>query len=243
MTMMRTGAAGGIGAKYLARKDSEELLMVGSGHVAAYQILAVLMTMNHIKRVRVYNAHSFDRAGQFCADIKGKLKELLAQTKEQNPEVYEEMLQKIEIEYTPVNDIETATRSADIIITATPARQPIILKEWVMPGTHFSCVGADMAGKQEIDENILTDARIFVDDHEQSVTVGEFETAFKKGIIAKDSIISEIGGVITNQAPGRISPEDITVFYSTGISLQDLLTASYVLEQAEEKQIGMSTKL
>ncbi|MBW4848812.1 MAG: ornithine cyclodeaminase family protein [Bacillaceae bacterium] len=243
MTMMRTGAAGGIGAKYLARKDSEELLMVGSGHVAAYQILAVLMTMNHIKRVRVYNAHSFDRAGQFCADIKGKLKELLAQTKEQNPEVYEEMLQKIEIEYTPVNDIETATRNADIIITATPARQPIILKEWVMPGTHFSCVGADMAGKQEIDENILTDARIFVDDHEQSVTVGEFETAFKKGIIAKDSIISEIGGVITNQAPGRISPEDITVFDSTGISLQDLLTASYVLEQAEEKQIGMSTKL
>ncbi|MFP7369932.1 ornithine cyclodeaminase family protein [Bacillus sp. WP8] len=243
MTMMRTGAAGGIGAKYLARKDSEELLMVGSGHVAAYQILAVLMTMNHIKRVRVYNAHSFDRAGQFCADIKGKLKELLAQTKEQNPEVYEEMLQKIEIEYTPVNDIETATRNADIIITATPARQPIILKEWVMPGTHFSCVGADMAGKQEIDENILTDARIFVDDLEQSVTVGEFETAFKKGIIAKDSIISEIGGVITNQAPGRISPEDITVFDSTGISLQDLLTASYVLEQAEEKQIGMSTKL
>ncbi|MFE4524925.1 ornithine cyclodeaminase family protein [Cytobacillus firmus] len=243
ITMMRTGAAGGIGAKYLARKDSEELLLVGSGHLGPYQILATLMVMENIKRITVYNANSLDRAKEFCRSVKDKLFTLLEPYKEHDQAFYNQMIQRIDIPISAAEDIKQAAKKADIIITATPARKPIIKKEWVQPGTHISCVGADMEGKQEIDEQLFDGTRVFVDDVNQAITVGETEIPYKKGVISENGIVAELGSVILGEVQGRVSDQDITVFDSTGISLQDLLTASYILEQAEEKQIGFVTKL
>ncbi len=243
ITMMRTGAAGSIGAKYLARKDSEHLLLVGSGHLGPYQIIATLMNMENIKKVTVYNALSVEHANDFCTSIKDKLLSLIAPYKSTDQEFYNQMLNRIDITFEATQDIQQATEQADIIITATPSRAPMIKKEWVKPGTHISCVGADMEGKQEIDENLFADTQVFVDDVGQAISVGETEIPYKKGIITKDQIKAEIGSVILNKENGRVSNEDITIFDSTGISLQDLITANYLLEKAAEKEVGLLTTL
>ncbi|WP_257128885.1 hypothetical protein [Priestia megaterium] len=119
----------------------------------------------------------------------------------------------------------------------------MIKKEWVKPGTHISCVGADMEGKQEIDEHLFASTRVFVDDIGQAISVGETEIPYKKGIITEDQIKAEIGSVILNRENGRVSNEDITIFDSAGISLQDLITANYLLEKAAEKEVGLLTTL
>jgi alanine dehydrogenase len=243
ITLMRTGAAGGIGCKYLARKSSAELLLVGSGHLGTFQLIATLMSMENIKKVTVYNGNSIEKATTFCETVRDELLQLLAPYKEQDSVFYDQMLHRINIPFIATDDIKQATENADIIITATPSYKPIIKKEWVRPGTHISCVGADMKGKQEIDEQLFTGTRVFVDDVNQAISVGETEIPFKNGIISTDEIVAEIGSVIIDQASGRLSEEDITIFDSTGISLQDLLTAGYILEQAKDKQIGYVTTL
>lgn len=238
ITLMRTGAAGGIGCKYLARKNSEELLLIGSGHLGPFQIIATLMSIENIKKVTVYNGNSIERANAFCDSVKDQFLQLLAPYKEQDQVFYRQMLHRINIPVTATDDVKQATENADIIITATPSHKPIIKKEWVKPGTHISCVGADMEGKQEIDEQLFAGTRVFVDDVNQAVNVGETEIPFKKGIISPDENVVEIGSVILGRTSGRLSDEDITIFDSTGIALQDLLTANYVLEKAKDKQIG-----
>ncbi|GED30710.1 ornithine cyclodeaminase family protein [Brevibacillus centrosporus] len=243
VTLMRTGAAGGIGAKYFARPESENLLLVGSGHLAPYEIMATLSTMEHIKKVTVYNANSYERAAAFCTTAKDKLKNMFLPSYQNDQELYQTLLDRIDIEYVATDNIRAATEEADIIITATPSHKPIIMKEWVKPGTHFSCVGADMAGKQEIDENLFSSARVFVDDVTQAINVGETKVAVQKGLITKDDIISEIGSVILGKTPGRLSDQDITIYDSTGIALQDLITADYVLKKAEEQGIGTIAQL
>lgn len=243
VTLMRTGAAGGIGAKYLARPESENLLLVGCGHLAPYEIMATLITMENIKKVTVYHASSFEKATTFCTTIKEKLHEMFLSSYQEDHQLYQTLLERTEIEYVATDDIRRATEEADIIITATPSRKPLILKEWVKSGTHFSCIGADMAGKQEIDENLFTTARVFVDDVTQAINVGETKIAFHKGLISKDDIIAEMGSVILGRTPGRLSDQDITIYDSTGIALQDLITADYILKKAQEKGIGSVVSL
>jgi ornithine cyclodeaminase/alanine dehydrogenase len=238
ITCMRTGAAGGIGAKYLARKDSKHLLIVGSGHQAPFQIMATLTTMEHIEKVTVWNPRSYEKAARFCETIKAKLENDFVAKYKHDGEYYRMMLKRCDIAFAAADDIEAAVGEADIIITATPSRKPLIKKEWVKPGTHITCIGADMEGKQEIDENLFAVSRVFVDDITQAVNVGETEIPIKKGIIAKDDIVAEIGQVLLGNVAGRQSDEEITIYDSTGIALQDLLTANYLLKIAEERGIG-----
>jgi len=217
LTGMRTGAAGAIGAKHLSRKGAENLLIVGAGHQASYQIEASLIALPAIKQVRIYDPIKYENA----AELQDKC-----------------IIKHEKVGFEAVSDIKSAVGESDVIITVTPSRKPLILKEWVKKGTHFSCVGADMTGKQEIDENIFAGAKIFVDDYKQSVSVGECEIPVKKGTIAEDAIVGEIGELINGDKKGRASDEEITIFDSTGIALQDLMTASRALKIAGEKNIG-----
>ena len=229
ITGMRTGAAGAIGAKYLAKKNSKTLLMVGTGHVAQFEILATLIAVPSIEKVRVYNPRSEERTATYASKIKNILK---------NSFNFES-----DVEFEAVKDIKDAVSNSDIIITATPSREPMILKDWVKPGTHFSCVGSDMEGKQEIDENIFLDAKVVVDDITQAVNVGETETAIKKNIIKESDLLGEMGEIILGNIKGRTSDNDITIFDSTGIALQDLITSKLALDLAEKKNLGISIKL
>lgn len=236
ITCMRTGAAGAIGAKYMARKDSKTLLMVGTGNQAAYQIAATLMVMPSIEKVYLWNPINASEAESFKSSIKDRLNgEFLNQYEGDKKDNYSS---KFDVEFEVVTDIADATSKSDVIITVTPAREALIKKEWVKPGTHLSCVGADMGGKQEIDENIFAISRVFTDDITQSISVGEAEKAIKTGVITKGDIVSEIGAVINGDIKGRTSDEEITVYDSTGIALQDLITANYAIDKATSMGIG-----
>lgn len=243
ITGMRTGAAGAIGSKYLARKNSEEILMVGAGNQAPYQLAAHLMLLDGIKRVNVYDAMSYDSAKQFCETIKERLFNDFLSRFADNPQFFNALTEKYDIEFKPVSDIENAVKNADIIITATPSRKPIIMKEWIKPGTHLTCMGADMVGKQEIDENIFTVARVFTDDIEKTSKTGEMEIPIKKGLFAKNNIICEIGKVIKGENPGRLSDNEITLFDASGLAAQDLITAKELLSKANRNNFGVVVEL
>ncbi|MCT4563021.1 MAG: ornithine cyclodeaminase family protein [Maledivibacter sp.] len=243
ITGMRTGAAGAIGAKYLARKDSENLLMVGAGHISTFQIAAVLIAMDNIKTVRIYDPINYENAEKLSRSIKSTLMDKFLSKYEKGTEIYKKINEKFDIGFEVVSDIKEAVGVSDVIITATPSRKPLIMKEWVKKGTHFSCVGADMEGKQEIDENIFGSARVYVDDINQAVEVGETEIPIQKGIIKKENIIAEIGDVIIEKKQGRISKDDITVYDTTGIALQDLLTSKLVLDIANKRGLGVEVDL
>ena len=229
ITGMRTGAAGGIGVKYLARKDSENLLLVGCGGQAPFQLAATLSLMENIKKVSIFDPISYENA----ADFSGKIKNMMEQ----------KFLSKFNAEYIPVSDVEKATREADVIITITPSRKPIIMKEWVKRGTHLTCIGADMEGKQEIDENLFQVAGVFTDDIEKTSKVGEMETAIKKGIFKKEDIVCEIGDVIQKKNAGRLSYDEITIFDASGLAALDLLSAKILLDKAAKLDLGTIIKL
>ena len=139
-------------------------------------------------------------------------------------------MDKSDVKFEAVTDLAKAVSEADIIITVTPSRNPIIKREWVKPGTHFSCIGSDMEGKEEIDPEIFRGARVFGDDLEQCKRVGEMEIPLKKGTIAEAELGGEIGHVLTGEVTGRENDEQITIFDATGISALDLITAKIALE-------------
>src|SRR5205814_9099199 len=121
-------------------------------------------------------------------------------------------------------DLEAVVRGVDVVVTVTPARGPIVMADWIEPGTHIAALGADKGGDQELDPRILQRARIFVDDIRQCRTDGEINVPLARGLITEGDIAGEIGEVIVGRKPGRTSASQITVFDSTGIALQDSST-------------------
>jgi len=145
--------------------------------------------------------------------------------------------------------IKTSTRledvvpGADVVVTVTPARSPIIRNEWITPGMHIAAVGADKKGDQELESVILTRARIFVDDIRQCRTDGEINVPLSERLIKENDIAGEIGEVITGKKPGRKSDQDITLFDSTGIALQDSATVPLEYERAVAAGVGIEKKM
>jgi len=219
-TVMRTGAAAAVSAKWLARKDSRRLAIVGAGHMAE----GALATCNEVFRwdeVRVWSRSQ--------ATLDGFVQE-------QQPKYSS-------FEISPSTDLEEVIRGADVVVTVTPARAPIVKAEWISPGTHIAAVGADKKGDQELEGTLLTRARIFVDDIRQCRTDGEINVPLSEGLISEDRIAGEIGGVITGKKPGRTSDDEITIFDSTGIALQDSATVPLEYKRAMEKGVGIEKKM
>lgn len=216
VTGMRTGAAGAIGAKYLAKADSKKALIVGTGNQAPFQIAALLKVFPGLEMINIVDPLYADKATAFVSKITTVLKERFD-------------VDASSVSFKAVSDLEEAVSKSDIIITITPSRKPLIKKEWVKPGTHFSCIGSDMEGKEEIDPKIFEDALVFVDDLEQCKKVGEIEIPLKQGRLTEDRIQGEIGDLILGKAGGRKSESDITVFDSTGLALLDLAVANSLL--------------
>jgi alanine dehydrogenase len=125
----------------------------------------------------------------------------------------------------------------------TPARGPIVMDDWIAPGTHITAIGADKAGDQELDPKILQRARIFVDDIRQCRTDGEINVPLRQGLIKESDIAGEIGEVVTGMKPGRTSDSEITLFDSTGIALQDSATVPVEYERAVTAGVGVEKKM
>jgi alanine dehydrogenase len=143
-----------------------------------------------------------------------------------------------QIKFVFTNEVAEAVQEADIVITTTPSKKPLILNSWVSNGTHFNCIGADAPGKEELDPKILKRAKIIVDNYEQACHSGEVNVPLSKGEISKDEIWAELGEVLTGKKPGRVSTEEITVFDTTGIAVQDAITAKLVYQKALQNKRG-----
>ncbi len=218
LTSMRTGAAGGIAAKYLARKGSKKVAFVGTGTQARYQLLGLK---------------------EFFADLKGKAYDV-------SMDMLDGFLQFAKSSGVSLNAAENAKEcvaDADIIVTATPATKPVVMQEWVPEGSHINAIGADAPGKEELDPQILLKARIIVDDMEQAVHSGEVNVPISKGILKPHQIVGELGDVLEGKIKGRTSDKDITIFDSTGLAIQDIASANVVYTKAKKGSKGKALKL
>lgn len=231
ITSMRTGAAAALGVKALARKDTKNLLIVGAGRQAFYMLAATLLTMPQIENVRIIDPLSCENAVNFTSQFVKRLADEL------NIHVGDN------ISFSAVNDLPSVLQDTDAVITITRSTAPIIKKEWVKPGTHFSCIGADMVGKEEIDPELFRDARIFADDINQCTSFGEMQTPYRMGIITKESVTGELGEVLSGKKQGRISDDDITIFDATGLALLDLVTGKVAIDLAKEKGLGIIVEI
>lgn len=229
ITGIRTGASGAIGAKYLARGNSSKLLILGAGNQAIFQIAATLTALPNIKIVRIA-ARDKIKLKSFVSGISQRLQQEFGINTETI--IFEE-----------VECLESAVKDSDVIITVTSSRLPLIKHQWVQKGTHISCIGADMTGKQELESEIMSKASIFVDDKEHCVQVGEIEIPLKQGIITESNIAGEIGDLILGKISGRSYDEQITVFDATGMALLDIYTAKMALEVADDLDLGIKAEI
>ena len=218
ITDMRTGAAGGIAAKYLARKDSKIVGMVGAGAQARTQLLA-LNEVFEIEEVRV------------CART-------LAEAEE-----FKEKMEYLGLNILPKENVEDVVKGCDILVTTTPVTTPIVKNEWISEGMHINAIGADAPGKEELDPKILKRAKIVVDDFEQACHCGEVNVPLTKGIISEEDIYAELGEIIAGKKLGRLNDEEITIFDSTGLAIQDLATATLVYKKAKASNLGFEIEL
>ena len=220
ITDMRTGAASGVASKYLARPGPKVLGIIGAGNQSRTQMLALITQYGRFDEVRVYDLYP-DKAKA---------------TTRQFRRLYQDRVGKVRA----VSSARDAVVGSDIVVTATSSRQPIVMNDWVAPGTHINCIGADAPGKQELDPAILKRARVIIDDWEQASHSGEINVPLAKGEITRDDIDAEIGEVVAGLKPGRLSEADVTVFCSTGLAVQDSLTAKIAYDAAVRDHIGRS---
>ena len=214
LTDMRTGAAGGVAVKYLARKNAKTVGFVGTGNQARSQLMAI----NEIIDIHEIKATSTSE------------KQTLA--------FKDDMELKIECEITPKKTIREVC-DCDILVTTTPSREPIVMNEWISEGTHINAIGADAPGKEELDPLILKRAKVIVDDIQQASHSGEVNVPISKGSLSVKDIFGELGEVITGKKKARMNDSDITVFDSTGLAIQDVATADMVYRKALKANMGM----
>ena len=139
-------------------------------------------------------------------------------------------------------DLKTAVGQSDVIFTITRSTEPLIMKEWLRPGTHISCIGADMVGKEEIDPEIFRDARSFADDALQCCTVGEMEIPAKMGIISPDTVTGEMTGDLSLDVVYTVKTYPITVHYQN-LDALDLVTAKIAVATAEAEGKGQTAEI
>ncbi|MBS7605873.1 MAG: alanine dehydrogenase [Candidatus Bathyarchaeia archaeon] len=222
ITNMRTGAAGGIAAKYLARNESKVIGFIGAGTQAKMQLTALIEVFKSFDEIRVWDINERNMRA-FKGEMDAKYGNIC--------------------QIKTVNVPEDAVRGADIVVTATPSRRPLVMDEWVSPGTHLNCIGADAPGKQEVDPRILKRSKIVVDDLEQAAHSGEINVPLRMGIISKADIWAELGEIIVGKKPGRTWRDEITVFVSTGLAIQDAVTANLAYKRALEKGVGRRIRI
>lgn len=230
ITCMRTGAAGAVGVDALARKDAKHLMLLGAGKQAPFQIAATLILRPEIEKVYIVDPVNYPQAQGLAARIKDQLKE-------------EFDVDASNVEFVAEESIEKATRDADAIITVTRAMKPMIMKEWVKPGTHFSCLGSDMEGKEELDPEIFKGAKIYADDRAQCVRVGEMEIPLQKGVITKEDVTGEIGDLLAGEVIGRENDTETTIFDATGLYILDLVAAKVAITKAKDAHMGIEVDM
>jgi ornithine cyclodeaminase/alanine dehydrogenase-like protein (mu-crystallin family) len=215
ITAIRTAAASGVATDLLARKDAGELAIIGSG-VEARSHLTAMAQVRALRRCRIASLRT-ERARRFA----------------------EEMKHVFSFPIEAVAGVEEALDGADLIVTATSAKEPIVQREWIAPGAHLNVVGACTPRAREVDSATMAASSLFVDSRESTFNEsGDYLLALANGAIGADHIRAELGEVLTGERPGRTSLEEITLFKSLGIGIEDLAAAEYLYRKASESNAG-----
>lgn len=211
----RTGAASGVATKKLARADASTVGLFGTGTQARTQLLA-MCKVRAIKKAFVYGRDA-DRRKAFAAQLS----------------------QEAGVEVVPVEKPEEAAKGHDIVITATDAREPVLFGEWVSAGQHLNVVGSNFVGKTETDVEVFRRTQVIcVDSKEQAkVEAGDFVEPMKAGMFQWSDVF-EFAPLFVGRYPGRESPEDVTLFKSLGLGIEDIALAVKVVEAAKKEGLG-----
>jgi alanine dehydrogenase len=217
---MRTGAASGIATKYLARGDARTVGIIGTGLQARTQVQAIA-AVRHLERIRAFG-RNVERRARFAL----------------------EMTELLGVPVETAASAEEAVRGADILVSATTATNPVIEGRWLEAGVHINAIGANFPGKRELDDEAVLRADIVTaDSREQSkLEAGDLIHAFAPEPERWDRV-AEIAEVMAGRAPGRTAADQITLFKSNGIAMEDVAVAGRVYERAVERGFGEQVPL
>jgi len=215
ITAIRTAAVSGVATRLLSRAEAGDLAILGSG-VQARSHLAAMACVRRLRRVRVAS-RSPEQARRLASEAAG--------------------LHGCPVE--AVANAEAALRGADLVVTATSAAEPVVERAWIAPGAHLNAVGASTPAARELDAATMAAARLFVDRRESTLAeAGDYLRAVAEGAIGPDHIQAEIGEVLVGMHPGRRSADEITVFKSVGLAVEDLAAAEFLYNEARERSVG-----
>jgi ectoine utilization protein EutC len=215
LTHTRTGAAGAIAAKHLARKSIERVGVVGAGRQGREQLMAVRLVRSFGEAL-VFD-HDRTRAEAFAREMGAKLDVVL----------------------TVAEDAEALVRGCDLVVTATPSKEPIVKAEWLHAGLHLTAMGADNGRKQELFADVLANAdRRVCDLKSQAFRVGEHHFALEAGYLSATDRVDELGDIVAGKIPGRTSDSEVTICDLTGVGVQDTAIAMYAYDRAVTLGLG-----
>jgi alanine dehydrogenase len=215
ITILRTGAATAVAARYLARPDSSAAAICGCGNQGRVQLESLCRVLP-IRKVRAFDADP-QKSESFAA----------------------EMSRKLSIQVIAEPDLSRAVADADVCVTCTPSGSPFLRREHVAPGTFVAAVGADSEEKQELDAHLVASATLVADVVEQCASIGELHHAIEAGLVSRDDPPASLGEVVAGRRPGRRSEAEVTIFDSTGTALQDVAAAAMAWERAVAAGAGL----
>ena len=215
--MTRTGAAGGVAAKWLAREDARVAGVFGAGWQARGQIEA-LAAVRKLEKVKVYSRNA-EKLAAFCR----------------------KMAERLSLDVVPAASAEETVRGSDIVVTITTSATPVFDGDWVGPGTHINAAGSNSLLRQEIDEATVRKCDPVVVDSRPSAIkeAGDLLPALEKGRLHAGAL-TELGEVIAGVRPGRTRADQVTLFESQGMAIQDLVIASALARLARERGVGQN---
>jgi len=220
ITAIRTAAVSGVATRLLAREDAGDLAILGSG-VQARTHLEAMRAVRRLRRVRVWS-RTHGNARRFA---------------ERHSEA-----SGLAIEAVPA--AREAVRGADLICTTTSARDPVLLGEWIAPGAHVNAVGACFPIARELDTAAVARARLFVDRRESALSeAGEVVIPIREGAFGPDHIAGELGELLIGRMPGRQTADQVTLFESLGLAIEDLAAAHHIYHRALETDTGVAVEL
>ena len=214
ITILRTGAATAVAAKYLAQAGAQTVTICGCGNQGRITLKA-LMKVCAVEKVYVFDVDK-SKAEKFAGELADELNVIIK----------------------TVNDVGVAVRNSKICVTCTPSRQPFLKLQDVMAGTFIAAIGADSEEKQELEPGLLSAGKLVTDITEQCGNIGELHHALEGGLMTIADVHAEIGEIVSGKKPGRTSTEEIIIFDSTGTGLQDAAAAAIVYEKAVRKNMG-----
>lgn len=218
ITGIRTAAVSGVATELLANPDAGDLAILGSGTQARHHLEAML-AVRTIRRIRAWSP------------TETRLKAFT-----------EHSSKKLGVKVEPMASAKAAVEGADLICTTTSARDPVLMGDWLATGAHLNVVGASIPTAREVDARAMARSRLFVDRRESTLNeAGDFLLAKKEGAVGDDHIVGELGELLLGTKPGRRAKDEITLFKSLGIAIEDLASAHHIYTKAS--QLGVGTKV